>query len=98
MANHAMGHVAVLVAAARYLARMRELREEVERGEVTNHDAVLAMTYLLGLCDMASLYVNATEHGSAADDIRAIDDKIDSLKSGKYPDDDNLEEEHGHED
>lgn len=92
MANYSMGHMAVMLAWTRYVSQMKNLPDEVSSGDVNQGNAVLAATYLMGLSDMANLYLDAVESESATKSIDFIDSKLADLKAGRYPDDE-LEEE-----
>lgn len=88
-----MGHMAILLAGSRYMSEMKELASSVNSGDVTKADAVLTSTYLLGLVDMATLYLGVRNDKDLANQIRRIDAKLEGFKSGNFADADDVESE-----
>lgn len=81
-----MGHMAILLAGSRYMNEMKELASCVNSGDVTKADAVLTSTYLLGLVDMATLYLGVMDDKDLASRLRRIDAKVVGFKSGNFAD------------
>ena len=81
-----MGHMAILLAGSRYMNEMKELSNIAESGEITKADAVLTSTYLLGLIDMATLYLGVRNDKDLASHLRRIDAKVMGFKSGSFAD------------
>lgn len=74
--NYVFGNMALIAADMRFISRLKEL---VSGDEVSNKD-LIAATYLMGVNDMAQLYIKATnDKDSLEESIRMIDAKVDEL-------------------
>ena len=78
--GYAFGHMALTMSSARYLARIRELMSGEKKADP---QTLLAVTYLMGVNDMALLYLNAVkDKDSVKGSIASIDARVIELLDG----------------
>ena len=82
MVNYTLGYHAMRLAGARYMRRMRDILDEVEKEGETDPDKLIACTYLKGIYDMAVLYLRVTDGVDMAACLREIDGRVDEMLSG----------------
>jgi len=81
--NYVFGNMALIVADMRCLERLKELLS----GDELSSRELLATTYLMGVKDMAQLYLKATnDKDSLEESLKRIDDVVSELLEGSDED------------
>lgn len=76
---------AVILASARYLGQLRKIFDATKaEGRRPTTGEAFAATYLLGIYDMARLYIRAKADGEFADELRRIDAKVIDYTEGGW--------------
>ena len=86
--DYVKAHVTMLTCAARYNKRAKAVY-----GEDTDDlwGKVLATTYLMGVIDMACLYVSAANGNDITESVAYIDGRIDGYMDGSYREEEDAE-------